>query len=35
MARATKAGKAQHLNAARGLLRRQLMRADAVRIIYS
>ena len=31
MARATKAEKAQHLNAARGLLQRQLPRADAVR----
>ena len=31
MARATKAKKAQHLNAARVLLRRQLVRADAVR----
>jgi hypothetical protein len=31
MARATKAEKAQHLNAARGLLQRQLARADAVR----
>jgi hypothetical protein len=31
MARATKAEKAQHLNVARGLLRRQLVRADAVR----
>ena len=31
MARATRAVKAQHLNAARGLLRRQLERADAVR----
>jgi hypothetical protein len=31
MARATKAEKAQHLNAARGLLQRQLGRADAVR----
>jgi hypothetical protein len=31
MARATKAEKAQHLNAARSLLRRQLVRADAVR----
>ena len=31
MARATKAGKAQHLNAARGLLQRQLPRAHAVR----
>ena len=31
MARATKAKKAQHLNAARGLLQRQPGRADAVR----
>ena len=31
MARATKAVKAQHLNAARGLLQGQLVRADAVR----
>jgi hypothetical protein len=31
MARATKAQKAQHLNAARGLLQGQLARADAVR----
>src|ERR1700733_16328459 len=31
MARATKAEKAQHLNAARVLLRRQPVRADAVR----
>ena len=31
MARATKAVKAQHLNAARVLLQRQLVRADAVR----
>src|SRR3984893_3065407 len=31
MARATKAEKAQHLNAARALLRRQPLRADAVR----
>jgi hypothetical protein len=31
MARATKAAKAQHLNAAHGLLQRQLPRADAVR----
>jgi|SRR5262252_1044078 len=31
MARATKAEKAQQLNAARGLLQRQLMRSDAVR----
>ena len=31
MARATKTVKAQHLNAARGLLQRQLARADAVR----
>jgi hypothetical protein len=31
MARATKAEKARHLNAARVLLRRQLVRADAVR----
>lgn len=31
MARATKAMKAQHLNAARVLLKRQLMRPDAVR----
>jgi hypothetical protein len=31
MARATKAEKAQYLNAARGLLQRQLERADAVR----
>jgi hypothetical protein len=31
MGRATKAEKAQHLNAARGLLQRQLARADAVR----
>jgi len=31
MARATKAMKAQHLNAARVLLQRQLMRVDAVR----
>jgi hypothetical protein len=31
MARATKAKKAQHLNAARALLQRQLARADAVR----
>ena len=31
MARATKAEKAQHLNAARGLLQRQLGRTDAVR----
>jgi len=31
MARATKAKKAQHLNAARGLLQHQLPRADAVR----
>jgi hypothetical protein len=31
MARATKAEKAQHLNAARGLLQRQLARAHAVR----
>jgi predicted DNA-binding transcriptional regulator YafY len=31
MARATKAEKAQHLNAARALLRRQLVGADAVR----
>ena len=31
VARATNAEKAQHLNAARGLLQRQLPRADAVR----
>jgi hypothetical protein len=31
MARATKAEKAQHLNAARGLLQRRLARADVVR----
>jgi hypothetical protein len=31
MARATKAEKAQHLNAARALLQHQLARADAVR----
>jgi hypothetical protein len=31
MARATKAKKARHLNAARGLLQRQLARAEAVR----
>jgi len=31
MARATKAEKAQHLNAAHGLLQRRLSRADAVR----
>ena len=31
MARATKAEKARHLNAARGLLQRQLSLADAVR----
>ena len=31
MARATKAEKAHHLNAARGLLQRQLARAEAVR----
>jgi|SRR5215469_915525 len=31
MARATKVEKAQHLNAAHGLLQRQLSRADAVR----
>src|SRR5262249_28976064 len=31
MPRATKAEKAHHLNAARGLLQRQLARADAVR----
>ena len=31
MARATRAVKAQHLNAARGLLQRQLERPDAVR----
>jgi hypothetical protein len=31
MARSTKAEKAQHLNAARGLLQRQLLRAQAVR----
>ena len=31
MARSTKAEKAQHLNAARGLLQRHLPRADAVR----
>ena len=31
MARSTKAEKAQHLNAARGLLQRQLLRAEAVR----
>jgi chromatin segregation and condensation protein Rec8/ScpA/Scc1 (kleisin family) len=31
MARATKAEKARHLNAARALLQRQLARADAVR----
>ena len=31
MARATKTVKAQHLNAARALLQRQLARADAVR----
>jgi hypothetical protein len=31
MARATKTEKAQHLNAAHGLLQRQLPRADAVR----
>ena len=31
MARSTKAEKAQYLNAARGLLQRQLTRADAVR----
>jgi hypothetical protein len=31
MARSTQAAKAQHLNAARALLRHQLLRADAVR----
>ena len=35
MARATKAEKAQHLNAAHRLLQRQLARADAVRQLSS
>jgi hypothetical protein len=33
MARSTKAEKAQHLNAARGLLQRHLGRVDAVRLL--